>query len=242
MSWAAVIVAGGAVTGALINSNSAGNASDAQQAATQSAIDEQRRQYDLNRADLAPWRQAGTGAINRLSSMLQPGGDLMKKFTVADFMEDPVTKLSFQHGLETGTTALDRMAGARGSRNSGSQLKALTRFGTDYTGTKAGESYNRFYGDQDRIYNRLAGVAGTGQTASTNTAQLGQMGAQNIGNLLTAQGNARGAASIAQGNAVSGGLNTIGNWYQQQAMLNQLNQQNQPQYTGYDYAGGPAYG
>lgn len=229
MSWTAVIVAGGAIGGGLISANASRKAAGGQDAASEAAIAEQRRQFDLNRSDLAPWRTAGTGAIGQLSNLTGTGGALNKRFTVQDFLDDPVTKLSFQTGLDRGTQALDRMAGARGSRNSGAQLKALTQFGTDYGGTKAGESYGRFYGDQDRQFNRLAAIAGVGQTATNAGVTAGSNSANQISNILTAQGNARGAASIAQGNAYSGGLGTIGQWYNQQNILNQLNQNRQPQ-------------
>lgn len=283
---------GGSLLGGIMQSDSADSAQQAQSESSAAAIAEQRRQFDQSRVDLAPWRNVGGAATNRLGYLLglsgseggggrssseyvmddfldynrraapswyqAPGpqatdaqiqfdryksgtgwtpdefkslgfrdlgaesgggggfGSLNKKFTLADFWDDPVTKASFQFGLDEGTKALSRMAGAKGNRNSGAAVKALTRFGTDYTGQKAGESYNRFYGDQDRIYNRLAGVAGTGQTAATNTAQMGQNTANNVSSLISAQGNARGAAAIAGGNAMSGGIqnaaNTFGNW------------------------------
>ena len=224
MSWVAVAVAGSAIIGGAISSDSARKAANAQKDATEAAIREQGRQYDVNRTDLAPWREAGTGAIGQLSGMMQPGGDLTRKFTLSDFMSEPVHQASYQSGLERGTQAIDRMGGATGSRNSGAQLKALSRFGTDYTGTKANESYSRFYGDQDRIYNRLAGIAGTGQTATETGVKAGSNTASNISELISAQGNARGAAAIAQGNALSGGISSIGNWYQQQAMLDRMQQ------------------
>jgi hypothetical protein len=105
---------------------------------------------------------------------------------------------------------------------SGETLKALTKYATDYTGQQAGNSYNRYYGDQDRTFNRLSGVSGTGQTATTNTANFGAQTANNVGNIMTAQGNARGAAAIAGGNAISGAANNVGNWWNQQQMVNSL--------------------
>lgn len=149
-------------------------------------------------------------------------GSLNKQFTVNDFWADPVTKLGFDSGMSEGTKAIDRMAGARGMRNSGATAKALTRFGEDYAGQKAGDSYNRFYGDQDRTFNRLSGVAGTGQTATTNTASLGSQTAGRVGDLISAGGNARGAAAISSGNAFSQGLNTVGNWWSQQNSLDKI--------------------
>ena len=231
MSW---WVAGAVVVSSYLGSESAEDAAYAQGKSSDAAIREQRRQYDISREDTAPWREAGGSAVSRLSQLLGlngGSGELNKKFTVADFMEDPVTKLSYQSGLDLGTQAIDRMAGAKGSRNSGATLKELTRFGTDYTGQKAGESYNRFYGDQDRMYNRLAGVSGTGQTATTNLGAQGAQAGTNIGNIMTGLGNARGAAAIAQGNIYGGAVQNIGNWYNQQQMLDRIYPQNNQSYT-----------
>lgn len=286
-----VLSVGSTLLSGAMQSDAAGDASDAQRQSTGDAIGEQARQFNVNRKDLAPWRDAGGAAVSKISELLgleSPGGTggykyedfldyaktnkvpagntaeswaqamfnnyktkadsrwytddeqvegwlgkaptpqeptedfgaLNKKFTLADFWDDPVTKASFDFGLQEGTKALGNMAGAKGNRNSGAQLKALERYATDYTGTKAGESYNRFYGDQDRTFNRLAGVSGTGQTAATNTAQLGQNSANTIGGLISGQGNARGAAAIAGSNAMASGLNnagnTIANWFNRQ--------------------------
>lgn len=226
MPWGAIL---GGVAAGLLGSKGAKSAASSQERAAEAATEEQRRQYDMSRSDSAPWREAGGQSVSRLSQLLGLGtssgedfGSANRKFTVADFMDDPVTKLSYQSGLDLGQQSIDRMAGARGSRNSGQTLKALSRFGTDYTGQKAGESYNRFYGDQDRTLNRLAGVAGTGQTAVTNQGALGSQYASNIGNIATGLGNARGAAAIAQGNILGGAAQNIGNWYSQNQMLDKI--------------------
>ena len=295
---------GGALSigGALLQSDSAEDASASQEAGTRAGIEEQRRQYDLNRKDLAPYRNTGSAAIYRLSDLMGLGGanapannlerfgggvpvdsfeqlaaqygaeapkvlealkqaqliggpengmrvntadtadvqrilggfqtnaasngpdsgSLTRKFTLADFWDDPVTKASYQFGLDEGTKALDRMGGAKGSRNSGAQLKALARYATDYTGQQAGQSQARFVNDQTNLYNRYAGLAGTGQNAANTTVASGTNMANTVGGMLTAQGNARGAASIAGGNAVGGALTGAGNWYNQQRTLNQI--------------------
>lgn len=160
---------------------------------------------------------------------------LTRKFTMGDFYADPVTQAGLQFGLDEGTKGLNRMAAARGSLNSGAALKDLTRFGTDYAGTKANESYGRFTNDQNQLYNKLAAVSGSGQVAQQNTSSLGAQTATNVGNLISAQGNARGAASIAQGNAFSNGFNTVGNLWNQQNMVNQLTNSG----AGNGYFGGP---
>lgn len=300
-------VAGPVISG-MMQSDSAENAANIQGQSSAAATEEQRRQYDQNRKDLAPYRQAGGAAVNKLSTMLglgggtgqpwepgmatpkgameigdwarsvgydspqgrdwnsgemsnlQPGyrkyldtfgpadggastdpefGALNRKFTLQDFMDDPVTQASYKFGLSEGTKAIDRMAGARGGRNSGSTLKALTRFGTDYTGQQAGASRGRYVEDQANTYNRLAGVAGTGQTAVNTGVNAGTNMATNVGNIMTAQGNARGAAAIAGGNAMAGGLNSVGNWFQQQQMLKQLQGGGMPGYSTPGYNPNP---
>ncbi len=60
----------GPVAGALIGSDSAGDAADAQAGAAAASTAEQRRQYDLTRQDYAPWRSAGTASINQLAMLL----------------------------------------------------------------------------------------------------------------------------------------------------------------------------
>lgn len=62
MSWIAVAVGGSAVLGYLGSQNAA----DAQSGAANKGIGEQRRQFDLNRSDLAPYRSAGQSALNAL--------------------------------------------------------------------------------------------------------------------------------------------------------------------------------
>lgn len=227
MPWGAIA---GAVIGGVMQSGAASDAASAQQQASDASIAEQRREYDQNRADMAPYTAAGQGAVTTLGQRLgitgDPNaanyGDLNKQFTVGDFYNDPVAQLSMKYGLQQGTQGINRMAAAQGGLNSGATLKALERFGTDYAGSQAGDAYSRFMNNQNTVYNRLAGVAGTGQTAATNTAQMGQNTATNIGNTITAQGNARGAASIASGNAWGNAFNTIGNYYGQQNTLNKI--------------------
>lgn len=222
MSWAAAAVAGGAIVGGALSAKGAKDAASAQGAASAESVGEQRRQFNLARSDSAPWRQAGSSAITRIGQLLGLGpdataegyGDLNQRFTVNDFYEDPVTKL----GLEYGQKAIERNLGARGMLKSGAMLKSLQ----DYAGTRAGESRDRFYNDQDRIFNRLSGVSGTGQAMTTNTSALGNQTAGNVGDILTGAGNARGAASIAKGNAWSNAFNTVGSWWNQKSTLDRL--------------------
>lgn len=192
---------------------------------------------------------ANSDDVQRILSGFQtPGGGgadsgaLNRKFTIEDFNADPVVKLGLDYGLSEGTKALERMANARGMRNSGATLKALSKFGQDYAGSKAGESYGRFYADQDRTFNRLAGVSGAGQTAVQNTAAANTGLAQSMAGNTAALGNARGAAAISGGNAWGNAFGGIGNVLNQNTMMELLRQRggggNYGNYSGYGGYGG----
>jgi hypothetical protein len=58
--------------------------------------------------------------------------------------------------------------------------RAATKFAEDYANTGYQNAYNRFTGQQQNIYNRLAGIAGIGQTATGQSAQTG-LGYGNLG-------------------------------------------------------------
>jgi hypothetical protein len=53
----------GGIASSLIGASSANKAADAQVEAANATIKEQKRQYDLGRADIAPWRDAGLNAL-----------------------------------------------------------------------------------------------------------------------------------------------------------------------------------
>ncbi len=220
----------GPIVGGLLQGSAAKSAAQTQAGATQQAIGEQQRQFDTTRADLAPYRDAGTGAITRLGDLVGTSGnttapnygDLTKKFTLADFWDDPVTKASYQAGLDLGTKALQNQAARSGSINSGAQLKALDRFATDYTGGQASGSQARFVGDQNNLYNRTLGVAQTGLGATSTGVNAGANTASTIGGLITGQGNAAAASQIAQGNTIGSAISGIGNYYGQQDTLDKI--------------------
>lgn len=183
MPW---VAAAGAVVGAAISSNGAQSAADTAAGATQASIDEQRRQYDQTRADMAPWRDAGSQALGQLQT------DINKPVTAADVMSDP----GYQFGMQQGQQALDRKIAAMGGRVSGAALKQAARFGTDYASSGYNAAYQR---SQDRL-NRLAALAGIGQTATNASAQAGQASTNAITALRMDNANTQGAAGMAQSN------------------------------------------
>lgn len=165
-------------------------------------------------------------------------GSLSRNFTEQDFWDDPVTKLGFQFGLDEGTKGVNRMAAAGGSLDSGKTLKELTRYATDYTGTKGNEAFNRFNVNRDSQFNKLASLAGVGQTAASQAGSMGVATGQSIGNNLIGMGNARAASAIGNANAITGAVNQGMNWWQGNQLMNQFGPQTygaaqQPGVTGW---------
>jgi hypothetical protein len=196
MAWAAVIGAGAGLLGASMASDAASDASATQAASTAEAIAEQRRQFDLQRNDFAPYRETGVNALKQLA------GDINTQPTAAEVMSDP----GYQFGLDQGQQALDRRFAASGGRLSGASMKALSRFNVGTAASGYNAAYQR---RQDRL-NRLAALSGIGQSSTASSAQAGANSGNAIGNLLTAQGNAAGAGQLAQGNIWGNAANQIG--------------------------------
>ena len=66
----AAIPAISTVAGGILGKKSSNQAAGQQAAATEAGIAEERRQYDINRTDLTPFRVNGTNASNRLADLL----------------------------------------------------------------------------------------------------------------------------------------------------------------------------
>lgn len=217
MPWAAAAAAAGAIGGALISSNAAKSAANKQAGATNAALSEQQREFDLNQANQQPYLDAGKAALGQYQT------EINKPTTAADVMaSDP----GYQFGLDQGMTALDRKIAAMGGRVSGAALKAADQYGTNYATTGYSAAYQR---SQDRL-NRLAALAGINQTNPSLglSAQSGQTSANAISNLLTSQGDATAASRLAQG----GIWGSAGN---QLAAL--ASRYNTPSYGGYTSGG-----
>lgn len=124
-------------------------------------------------------------------------GKLTRNFGLSDFEKEP----GYEFRLSEGLKALDRSAAARGGLQSGSALKAAGRFGQDYASNEYQNAYNRYQANQSNLYNRLAGLSGTGQTATNALTTAGTQAAGNMGNYAMTGGANVAGAQLAAGNA-----------------------------------------
>lgn len=195
-------ILGGALLGAYGSSkqaSAASSAADLQSQATQNAAAQQRQMFDILNAQQEPYRQAGYGALTQIGQML-PG--LNKMPTAADLRAMP----GFEFGLDQGTGAAGQTMNVGGG---GSNVDlARRKFAIDYA-TNVG--LPQYMTQQSNIYNRLASLAGIGQTAQGQTNALGQSTASNIGQLGIGGASALGAGQIGAANAMAGGYQGLGN-------------------------------
>lgn len=188
---AAVIGAGAAtVGGAIISSNAAEDAADQQAQSSANALNEQARQFDVTQENQKPYREAGQAALGKLTAE----NDVPLSQSAVQL--DP----GYQFGMKQGQQAIDRKAAAAGGRVSGAALKAAAQYGTDYATSGYSAAYGRANQARTDRLNRLAALAGIGQTATQNVDAAGANAANARSALMTAAGDNAGAATLAQGN------------------------------------------
>jgi hypothetical protein len=182
---------------------------------------------------LAQQQSQSQGQFSANSSSSDPNfGFLLRRFGMSDLKDDVPYQVGMQFGLDEGTKGIQRMAAANGGADNGAILKALSRFGNDYGNQQAGAAYNRFTNDQGNIYNRLAGMSGTGQTAVGQVGAAGANYANNVSQNQIGVGNARAASAIGGANALAGGFTGAYNGYQQNKLMEGLLNRNPGGSTG----------
>jgi hypothetical protein len=226
----AAAIAGAAVVGAGASIISGNKAAGAAQYAADKSEQTQRYMYDTTRADYAPYRSVGYNALGKLAGLYgvgtkdpyaaqptgmggfgqyggvgvmgaaQPAAQGTTNGTpdYGGFYASP----SYQFRLAEGMKAIERSAASRGSLRGGATQKAINNYAQ-------GEASTEF----DNYANRLASLAGVGQSATGSTAQAGQNYANGTSNAYTDAGNARASAYQNTGNAINGGLTNIASAY-----------------------------
>jgi hypothetical protein len=211
---------------AVLGAASSRSAAKTQANAANQAAQLQQQQYEQTRADQAPYREAG---YNALAQLQRTAGNVPGafKFGAEDYQADP----GYAFRLSEGQKALDRQAAARGGLISGSALKAATRYGQDMGSQEYQNAYNRALtgyntgvASENQLYNRQAGIAGIGQTATNLVGQAGQNYANNAGNAYGAAGQAAASGYMGMANAAAGGLGQYMNYGQQQQQNSLLQQ------------------
>jgi hypothetical protein len=210
---AAAIGAGGAIAGGLIAANASGKAGRIQADAANRATDLQREQYNQTRADYEPWRQAGTGALNKLIAASD-----YTPFGMDQFQADPGYAFRFGEGQK----AIERSAAARGMQLSGSTLKGLTNYGQGAASQEYNNAFNRYQAERAATLNPLQALAGIGQSATNQVSAAGQNYANAASDLTTSGAASRASGYVGGANALNQALGGVGNAYMTSAALNRM--------------------
>lgn len=179
----AVVVAGATAYGA----RQAGKAAKEGSRAANQANDVQLRMFEQQRADAAPWREAGVNALGRLNAAST--GDM------SSFQASP----GYQFRRNEGMRGIERTAASRGGAFSGNALRALSEFNSNIASNEFGNWWNQ-----------QAGLAGVGQQANSETAQAGQNYANQYGYNARAAADSRASGIENRANIIGAGLNSLG--------------------------------
>jgi hypothetical protein len=160
-------------------------------------------------------------------------GGLLRDFSAQDLYDDP----SYQFRMDEGLKARTRAYAGRGSFLSGAALKGIERYGQDYASTEYGKAFDRDNVNKTNKFNRLASIAGIGQTAANQTgAAAANFGSQSGSNIIGA-GNATAAGRVGSANAISDGLSGAWSAYQQNELMRQMQAPGGYRYKMPDYSG-----
>jgi hypothetical protein len=185
----AIVSGVGNVVGGIAGANAAEKAAETQAAAADRAVQLQREMYEKSLELGKPYYEAGVNALGKL--------------TRGEVLPEP----GYAFRLGEGMKALERVQAARGNMLSGGALKAGQRYAQDLASQEYGNAYNR-----------LANIAGLGQTATTQAGTAGQNYASQAGELGLQQANALAQGRIGRmssyGNALLGAAGALQDYVQ----------------------------
>jgi hypothetical protein len=200
----------GSGASALLGSNAANNAAQAQISAANNSTDLARGIYNSNTALNAPFVAAGTNALGQQSSLLGLNGTAAQTAAQGAFTSSP----GYQFRLDQGTKALQNSASAAGGLYSGRAAKDLT----NYAQGAASSEYGNYTSGLQSLIN-------TGQASANQQAANGNALVSNVTGNNAAIGNATAAGTVGSTNAVTGALGQILNQGASSQLLNLLKNQ-----------------
>jgi hypothetical protein len=210
MTWvtAALIVGGTSLVSGYMGAQGAKDAARTQLQGTREGAAIQKEMFDVLNEQQKPYREAGYGALTRLGEML-PG--LTAPVSREEILGLPGYQFAIDQGI--GATRQNMNVGSPGSNVD----RASQKFAMDYT---LGTAMPQVIAQRQNIYNTLAGIAGIGQTAQTQTNVAGTAAAGNIGQAAIGGASAIAAGQVGSANAYAGAFGNAGNSALMYSLLN----------------------
>jgi hypothetical protein len=182
----ALIAGGATLLSGLLGSSSANKAAKTQAKAAEAGIAEQRRQFDAMQAILAPYVQAGTGAMGGMQNLAGLGGTEAQQAAIAALSGGP----EMQAMLQQGENSMLQNAAATGGLRGGNLQGALAQYRPQVLSQLINQQYSR-----------LGGIAQLGQASAAGVGSAGMQTGQGIAQLLQQQGAAQAGGQLATGQA-----------------------------------------
>lgn len=225
---------GSAISGS--KASSAAKSAAATQAASQSeAINEQRRQFDTIRELLSPYIEAGKpdltqpyigagpGALQAMQGLAGLRGAGEQQAAIEQIKQSA----QFQELARQGEEGILQNAAATGGLRGGNVQAALSQFRPALLNQLIESQYGKLAGLTSLGSTSAENLLRLGQASAAGTAAAGQQSAQNIGNLMVGQGQARAGGITGAANAfaqgVGGVTGAIGGGVQNYMLMNALN-------------------
>lgn len=191
--------------GSILGSGAQSSAANSGAMMQMAAMANQQAQYQQTRADFAPYRDAGSTAINQQLQMAQGG------FNFNPTMTQLEATPGYQFNLSQGLNSVQSGAAARGLGNSGAALKGAA----DYASGLASNTYQQQFGNALTQYQTNIGNLGTisqlGENAAAGTGQAGIAAANGITSGANGYANSLMNAGNAQAAGIMGAANGFGN-------------------------------
>ena len=193
-SPAVALITGGAqilggAYGAREERKAAGRAAGAQVEAARLGTEEQRRQFDRLQELLAPYVEAGTGALGGQQALLGLSGPEAQQQAISGIEGSPLFGALVRQGEE----GILQSASATGGLRGGNVQGALAQYRP--------AMLQQLIESQ---YSKLGGLAGMGQASAAGVGAAGMQTGSNIANLLAQSGQAQAGGALARGQARAG--------------------------------------
>lgn len=136
-------------------------------------------------------------------------GKYSEEYSLDDFQQDP----GYAFRLKMGQDQAMRQANLAGGAVGGNALASLQDYTQGSASQEFGNAFNRYQTDKTNIFNRLASIAGLGQTSVGQTTTASGLAGANIGNAYGNAASAQAAGTVGAANAYGGAIQSMGNQY-----------------------------
>lgn len=193
----AIVGGVGAVAGGAMQAKSARDAASAQERAAMMQQESQERMFNKQLELMAPFREAGYGALEGLQGLVDP---TQRAEMLSGYYNSP----EYAQMADQASNSALRGASATGGLRSGSSHAALEQI--------APQLGQNFLTNQ---YNQLTGLANLGSGAASSGVNAAGNYGNAMSNIYGGLGSAQAGNALAQGNAWSSGLQGLGNAFGQ---------------------------